>query len=114
MKHGVIEYTDQGKPICHICGKAFNKLGTHVYYTHNMLMRDYKKKFGLDLIKGIMSRESTMLARRRVYENYDQCITVNLKEKGIPTRYETGSKGRTKEFVSEQTRLRLSHGKENK
>ncbi len=111
-KIGVVSYDDQGKVICHKCGRSFNKLITHVIQKHNMTSREYKKKYGLDMIKGVMSKKSTMLARRNVYLNYDQCVQKNLLKKGSNTRFIDGSMGRPKSLVSEQTRLRLSHGRQ--
>ncbi len=109
--YGRVEYDENDKPICDICGLSFNKLGSHVRQSHRMTAREYKELFGLDLIKGIMSPRSTALAKRKLQENYDQCVTSNLIQGGANTRFEVGSKGRTKDQVSEQTRLRLSHNK---
>jgi len=39
--------------------------------------------------------------------NFDRCIKKNLIEKGVSTRFNIGSEGRTKIKVSHQTRLRL-------
>lgn len=33
---GEVKYREDGKPICHICGRSFNKLMLHVYQVHNM------------------------------------------------------------------------------
>lgn len=37
-----------GMPICHICGKAFDKLQQHIWYVHCITKRDYCVQFGLD------------------------------------------------------------------
>ena len=55
---GEINYSEEGKPICHICGKAYNKLLTHVYYAHKMGEKEYKKEFGLNLHQGIVSKKT--------------------------------------------------------
>lgn len=105
-EYGEVGYSPEGKPICHICGKAYDKLMIHVYQIHGMSHDEYKKEFGLDLGKGLMSEESKELARKRVFENYDVSIAENLLERGKATRFEEGHKlART--YISEQTRNSL-------
>lgn len=106
-KYGEVAYSPDGKPICHVCGKAYHKILAHSWQVHNLSAYDYKKQFGLETSYGIMSEESTKLARKRVYENYDTSIKENLLEKGTETRFKEGHEGRTKDQVSEQTRREL-------
>jgi hypothetical protein len=105
--YGEIAYSPDGKPICHICGKAYKKPLTHAWQIHGLTEKEYKKEFGLDVTVGILSEESRELARKRVYENYDVAIAENLLKKGKKTRFKKGSQGRVKEKVSEQTRRAL-------
>lgn len=44
---GRIEYDENGKVICHICGRAYARLGSHVKESHDMTIETYKKQFGL-------------------------------------------------------------------
>ena len=106
-EYGEVTYSPDNKPICHICGKAFNKILSHARQVHKVSAREYKETYGLDVKKGIMSPKSTSLARQRVYENYDVSIENNLLDRGKKSRYKEGHKGRTKDQVSEQTRRRL-------
>lgn len=106
-KYGEIALDPEGRPICHICGKAYNKILTHVWQVHELNAYEYKKKFGLDTTKGIMSEKSTKLASIRANENYEISIKENLIINGKGTRFKEGHDGRTKDLVSEQTRLRL-------
>lgn len=105
--YGEVTYNEDGKPICHICGKAYNKILTHAWQVHKICAREYKEKFGLDVIKGIMSEESTKIARQRAFENAEVVIEKNLILGGKRTRFVKGSKGRTKDKVSAQTLKRL-------
>lgn len=107
MKKGIIEYDKSGKPICHICGKAFDRVTTHARQVHGISAREYKLKFGLDLKKGICSINSKNKSSKAVFCNYEKCINSNLLEKGKNNRFVNGCKGRTKEKVSEETRIRL-------
>jgi hypothetical protein len=108
MSYGVVEYDQSGKPICELCGRSFDRLMSHVRQVHGMTARAYKKKYGLDLKKGICSRSSSKKSRDRVRDNYDKVVGKNLIERGTSTRFESGSnKGRTKDMVSEETRIRL-------
>ena len=44
---GRIAYDDRGYVVCHICGKAYKRLGSHAFYSHNMTIKEYKENFGL-------------------------------------------------------------------
>lgn len=46
-EHGRIKYDSNGKVICHICGRAYTRLGSHVKESHDMSIEEYKEKFGL-------------------------------------------------------------------
>lgn len=105
--YGIIEYNAEGKPKCEICEEYFDRVAAHVRQKHDISAREYKIKYGFDLKKGICSKESKIKSRERVLENYDKVVSDNLIKKGENTRFKEGSKGRTKEKVSEQTRLML-------
>lgn len=113
MAYGKIEYDEEGKPICEICGGSFKRVTAHARQKHDISARDYKKMFGLDVRKGICSKESRELSRERLFDNYDVSVKSNLLKKGAKSRFKVGSKGRTKEQVSEQTLLRLKEGLNN-
>jgi hypothetical protein len=105
MSYGVIEYNIVGQPKCEICGEHFDRVLAHVRQKHNMDKREYKETFGFDSRKGICSSESSQRSREVVERNLN-IIYKNL-QKGAKYRYEKGHKGRTKDQVSEQTKLRL-------
>lgn len=107
MAYGVIEYDEEGKPKCEICGKYFHRVLSHVRQKHEMNERDYKKDFGFDLSKGICSKESKEKSRKAVYDNYDKVIQNNLVMKGAKTRFSDGHSGRTRDMVSAQTKKML-------
>ena len=44
---GNVEYDDQGRPICHICGMALDKLMEHVRRKHHMTSEEYRRSFDL-------------------------------------------------------------------
>ena len=107
MAYGILEYNEEGKPKCEICGKFFNRVISHVRQKHFLNEKEYKKQFGFDLKKGICSKESSEKSRIKTLDNYEKCINQNLKIKGFKNRFKLGDKGRTKDKVSEQTRIRL-------
>ena len=104
-EYGDVSYDPDGKPICHICGKAYDKLLAHVWQVHKLSAYDYKIEFGLDVGKGIMSKESTELARKRVYENFDASVVKPLIEGGKKTRFKVGES--STKYLSEQSKRRL-------
>lgn len=108
MSYGVVEYDINGLPICEICKKPFIRVLNHARYKHNISAKEYKIMFGLDLKKGICSIESSKKSREHVYNNFNKVVKENLLKKGVHTQFKEGSKGRTKDKLSEQTRLRLT------
>ena len=84
---GVIKHDKNGYVICHICGKAYKKLGTHVYWAHKMTTREYKEKYGLcrnaRLTDTTYSRKMHDLAYK--YNMPDQ-----LERTGVNTRIQLG------------------------
>ena len=46
-EHGRIKHDATGKVICHICGRAYTRLGSHVKESHDMTIEEYKEQFGL-------------------------------------------------------------------
>jgi len=46
--HGTVQYTDDDKVVCHICGMAFAKLAEHVRLKHKLSDREYREEFGLE------------------------------------------------------------------
>lgn len=104
---GEIHYNEEGKPICHICGRAEGKILAHVWQKHKMSADEYKKKFGLDRIRGVVSDEVKEHHSKPTLENYDTVIKENLIEGGKASRFKKGSAGRTRDKVSEQTLKRL-------
>lgn len=107
MSYGIIEYDDEGKPICEICKKSFKRVLSHVRQKHFISEKEYKLTFGFDLGKGICSKESSEKSREAVYSNYDKCISKNLIASGNKTRFSEGYEGRIADKVQEQTRIRL-------
>lgn len=106
MAYGIIEYDEDGLPKCEICSRYFKRVLTHVRQRHFLEEREYKKRFGFDLKKGICSKESSEISRDRILRNYDRCIKRNLA-KGKKYRFKKGDTGRTKDMVSAQTKKRL-------
>lgn len=107
MAYGVIEYNEDGQPMCEICGKYFERVLAHARQKHHISEREYKLQFGFDLIKGICSERSAEKTRIKTLLNYDKVIAINLTEKGKKSRFTEGSEGRKKEKVSAQTKLML-------
>jgi hypothetical protein len=108
MSYGIIEYDEDGKPICEICHQSFHRVLFHVRQKHGMSAKEYKLTYGFDAIKGICSMESSEKSRLKVMDNYDKVVTQNLTQHGKDTRFIKGSKGRTKEKISEQSKIRLT------
>ena len=107
MSKGKIEYDEDGLVKCEICGDHFHRVTSHARQKHDISARDYKIQFGFDLKKGICSKISAEKTRVTTLKNYDKCIGKNLLKGGASSRFKQGSVGRTKDKVSEQTRIML-------
>lgn len=44
---GRIVHDERGYMICHICGRAYRRIGTHAREWHGMTIKEYKEQFGL-------------------------------------------------------------------
>lgn len=104
---GEIRYDSEGNLICHICGRSYKRLLTHVRQIHGMTGLEYKTEFGLNRIKGLLSDDTRQKSREAVFNNYDKCVKNNLIAKGEETRFIVGSKGRTRDKLSVQEYNRL-------
>lgn len=105
--YGEVTYDKDGKPVCELCGNSYTRLMSHVWQKHNMLARQYKKRFGLNVSKSIISEESKRKSHDAVMKNYQSCVDSNLIRGGRATRYNKGHKGRTKDMVSAQDLKRI-------
>lgn len=105
---GEVGYAPDGKVICHICGKAFNKVLNHASQYHGISSVEYKKEFGLDIGKGLISHSTREKLQTAVQKHYEVVVAQNLIKNGKKTRFTNGSTGRTKEKVSLQCYKKLS------
>lgn len=106
--YGEVVVDKDGKVVCHICGKSYNKLLSHVWQTHGLSKHEYKEMFGLDSSKGIISESTKTKLQKAVEKHYAVVVEKNLITNGSATRYEAGHPGRTRDKVSEQTRRALT------
>ena len=107
---GVVEYDDQGRVICHICGRAYEKLSNHIIYRHKLTVKEYKKKFELNDCTGLASDLVKQKLRDKVKQNYDSVVKENLISNGKNTRYKKGCRGRTKDKVRLEMILNMRKG----
>lgn len=91
-----------GWPICHICGMAFQKLQQHIYYTHHLAKNEYCDLFGLD--HGIRLTGETYHNKMREHalaNNMDE----QLRSVGAKTRYKEGHNNKYQRSLQTQNRL---------
>lgn len=95
-KNGEIAYDNEGKLICHICGRAFKRLSSHANNGHNLTAYEYKKMFELNNNAGLLIESTKEKLREYSKSNYETVIKENLLLKGSKTRFKKGSPGRTR------------------
>ena len=96
---GVIAYDERGYVVCHICGKAYKRLGSHVKETHNMRMSLYKEKYGICNSAKTTEERYSQAMRDYAYKNG---MPERLIELGVNTRVK---KGETKLRGGKKSRL---------
>ena len=86
---GVISKDYRGYIVCHICGKAYKRLGSHVKESHNMSIAEYKRKF--ELCNNAKITEDCYLQHMHNLA-YKHHMPERLKTLGKATRIKPGEK----------------------
>lgn len=86
---GVVAKDHRGYVVCHICGKAYRRLGSHIKESHGMTIAEYKEKFGLCN----NAKTTEINYSQHMHElAYKYEMPQRLKEAGKATRIKTGEK----------------------
>lgn len=105
---GVIAYDDRGCVICHICGRAYKRLGSHIRESHDMTTAEYKEAFGLCA----SSRTTEAAYSRHMHDlAYRYDMPNRLIETGRATRIRKGDRSMR---LGKKTRLQESLDKRNR
>lgn len=81
---GRIEYDINGRVVCHICGRAYTRLGSHVKESHNMTIDEYKEEFGLcKRSKTTEKSYSKIMSQHAKINGMDQQLIVYGKDTRI-------------------------------
>ena len=84
---GTIAHDERGYVVCHICGKAYKRLGSHVKGAHNMTIKAYKEAFGL--CNNAKTTESNYARMMHDYA-YQYNMPEQLRLVGAGTRIKPG------------------------
>lgn len=85
-KDGTIGYAPNGDLICHICGQAYRKLGSHIAHKHKMTQNEYRDKFKLYHNTRLSNTEYINTMSKLNNNNAELVVKRNLIEKGKNTR----------------------------
>ena len=85
-EYGEVLYADNGDPVCHICCKAYRKLGNHIKFKHHITQETYRERYGLHHNTRLSNED--YINQMRIYNTVNKEIVVNrnLLEKGKRTR----------------------------
>jgi hypothetical protein len=86
---GVITKDHRGYIVCHICGKAYKRLGSHIKESHNMAIAEYKEEF--ELCNNAKTTEDSYSQHMHNLA-YKYNMPEMLKEAGKATRIKKGEK----------------------
>ena len=83
---GTVALAINGDPICHICGKAYRKLGNHIYQCHHITQQEYRVKFKLHHNTRLsnVNYQQTMQSYNK--RDYKVVVQENLIKCGQQTR----------------------------
>lgn len=99
---GKQDFDYKSRPICKICGKAFDNLGNHIYPTHGITVKEYKIKF--DLPSGMQLSSKERLKKLSARPAPKSLYYPDLKRGGI--------KGQKRRFSTEQRKKLAEHMKQ--
>lgn len=83
---GTIQYTANGDVICHICGEAQRKLGSHIIQRHHLSQNEYRDKFQLYHNTRLSNYEYIDKMSQLNNKHKSQVVNKNLINKGKETR----------------------------
>jgi hypothetical protein len=96
---------EPGKIKCQICGKYYNQVGSHIYWTHKMTAREYRLEYGFDLKRGQLTQELREIKAQHVFDNG----TVKNLNKGKKFWFVKGDRRAGKYQRQPETIMRLKH-----
>ena len=86
---GTIAHDYRGHVVCHICGRAYKRLGSHIKEWHKMTIAEYKAEFELCNNSKTTEQNYSKHMRQLAYK-YD--MDERLKTVGAATRIKKGQK----------------------
>lgn len=87
---GTIVTDENGLVLCHLCGQAHNKLGSHIANKHNMSTASYKDLFDLPQNCSLASIQHRTKMREYNLKYREHVVYENLINKGKITRFQPG------------------------
>lgn len=85
---GELWYDKEGRVICHMCGRAFNKLSAHIVQAHGIGSEEYKEIFGLN--------RSTKLTSKGMQEYFRNQERVDVTTVSSKTQFKAGEPSKRK------------------
>lgn len=98
-----LTYAENGDAICPICGKAFRKLGGHLYNAHKISCDEAFRMFGWHRRKAKATNKDYRKHMKTIQKDY--CVIDNLVCKGKSTRFGQ-NKGNKRELFHHSARDR--------
>ena len=83
---GTVAYATNGDPICHLCGEAHRKLGSHIAFRHHMTQNEYRDMFRLYHNTRLSNCEYIKNMSQINNKHRDVVVKENLIKGGIKTR----------------------------
>lgn len=87
---GTIVTDENDNVVCHICGQAHSKLGSHIAHKHHMSTKEYKDQFDIPQNCSLASRQHQAKMREYNIQYREHVVYDNLINKGRITRFQSG------------------------
>lgn len=101
---GEVHKDIEGKIICHICGRSYNKLGAHIVQKHKITVDKYKELYGLNRKQSLVSEELL-----KVYKNNKNTKNIDLYRKTFKKGHKASKKPRRLQAI--KNRLGMKYNK---
>ena len=105
---GEIHFDSEGKLICHICGRSYDKLTIHILCKHKLGSSEYKEKFQLNRTQSLVSEKL-----KEVYRKNKNLENIHLYRKPLGKGNNNAKKPRRLQYIKKVTGIKRNTYKIN-
>lgn len=112
--YGEVRYDDEGRPICHVCGMAFDKLIEHTIRKHGLDSLSYRQTFGLMLSARLTGPKYHEKMRQHVAEKPTYKVNFETTHNGEKRHKSGRSPGWSEQERKARMKAQAQNGSQSK